>query len=600
SPSPGDAGRTQSYRATDAAPAGPGPGTLVATRRRSRRPALIIPAVLILLLLAGGTAAAFTVPAFGVTAETSLGQMLPASTVFYVSANLNPTGATRTNLDRIERAYTSQPGWSTIASTYNKSTENNTGSSGSCYRQTKSQITDHTGDLGQDTALVMTSPQGINASNTSDSAALIAAVKRDFVVVAPLNAKRTLVQVLTGYNFSLPQKSQTYHGTTIYAETFQSCNQASGGTASTVYAALVKNWVVLGLVPQAIYPIVDTAKGQIATLASTNAYSSLMSKLASDHLGSYYLNGKELAAAGVYDALKNVSSSTNVASPYLSQTQVPAAGTLSVDSHGFDLTAAAYNASGNVTTTQSGGAAASLIPADALGLLSVQGLRSTLTTEYDQLKSNGLISASISKTFDPIVSDITTDMSGETDLIMLRPRAAMNANDPSTIPLTLMWQENNDASASQHLQDVVTKLGLGSPLTSATASDGTQYYATKQGIGYAVRKGWAIVSLSLPAALNTLAARPPQSLASVDSFKRGIPGSFTPTGTLYLDARGLRTSLENLILPTQDSTQQASYNNQVKPFIAPIQTISGSAGSTNDGEIGISTLIVDIGTPTGS
>jgi hypothetical protein len=325
-----------------------------------------------------------------------------------------------------------------------------------------------------------------------------------------------------------------------------------------------------------------------------------MSKLASDHLGSYYLNGKELAAAGVYDALKNVSSSTSVASPYYAQTQVPTAGTLSVDSHGFNLTAAAYNASGNVTTSQSGGAAASLIPADALGLLSIQGLKSSLTTGYGQLKSSGLISASISKTLDPIMTDITTDMSGETDLIMLRPKGAMNANDPSTIPLTLMWQENNDVSAGQHLQDVVTKLGLGSQLSSGTASDGTQYYATKQGIGYAVRKGWAIVSLSLPGTLDTLASRPSRALAGVDAFKRGIPSSFTPTGTLYLDARGLRTDLENLILPTQSSADQSSYNNQIKPFIAPIQTISGSAGSTNDGKIGISTLIVDIGSPSGS
>ena len=591
---PYGAENAQIYGAAVAAPAGAGPATPDVALKRSRRLAIIIPGVVVLLLLIGGAAAAFTVPAFAVNADKSLGDMLPATTVFYVSANLNPSGPTKNNLDRIERVYTSQPAWNNVASAYKSGTQNNSSSSSQCYRQTTGQISDHLGDLGQDTALVMTDTRGINVSNGSSSQT-VDAFKRNFAVLAPLHAKRTLVQALSGFDISLAHKEGNYSGTDIYKETFQACGQADAGTANTVYAAMVKHWVVLGLVPQAIYPIVDTANGQRATLASTGPYRALMTKLASDHLGSYYLNGKSLSKMGVLDAIKSNASASRLPSSTFTRTETQSAGALSVDSHGFNLTFATYDRSGAAYTGQAAGAVTSLVPSDALALLSVQGLSKNIVSAVKQYEQTGLVNASVKKTLNPVLTDLTTDLSGEADLVLFRPTKTMSPNDPSSIPLALMWQENNDISAQQHLNDAVSRLGLSAQLKSGTAPDGTTFRATTQGIGYAIRKGWTIVGLSIPGTLSTLASKPAQSVANIDAYQRGIPRNVVPASTYYFDGQRLRKALEDALLPTQSQAVQSQYHSYVVPFIAPIQHISGSTGTTKDGKFNVSTLILDIG-----
>src|SRR5579859_15328 len=200
--------------------------------------------VAILLILGAGTAVAFTVPVFTANATNSVAQMLPAGTVFYVSADLNPTGAKLANLERIRHAFTDQPGWANITKLYNSSTQQQSSQS-ACFRQTQNQVSANLSDLGHDTALAMTSE--IHLKGGLDT---MTALKRNLVVVAPLHVQRTLIQALSGLSIALPQHAADYHGTAIYAETFRSCGHATGNTAQTVYAALVKNYVLLGMAPQ--------------------------------------------------------------------------------------------------------------------------------------------------------------------------------------------------------------------------------------------------------------------------------------------------------------------------------------------------------------
>jgi hypothetical protein len=158
-----------------------------------------------------------------------------------------------------------------------------------------------------------------------------------------------------------------------------------------------------------------------------------------------------------------------------------------------------------------------------------------------------------------------------------------------------MWQDNNDISAQQHLNDAFSRLGLRAQLRSGAAPDGTTFRATTQGVGYAIRNGWTIVSLSIPGTLSTLASRPAQSVATIDAYRRGIPRNVIPASTFYFDGQGLRKALEDALLPTQSQAVQSQYRSYIVPFLAPIQRISGSAGTTKNGKFNISTILVDIG-----
>ena len=586
----------------DTAPAGAGSTTAGAVRRRSGRGASIaIAGVLVLLLiLGGGTAAAAFIPLYSATAQKSLGEMLPATTVFYVSADLNPSGATKDNLNRIEKAFTGQPGWSktSVVSQYNQGSQRHT-SSASCYRDTQRQVTARLSDLGHESALALTDTKGINLSGVNGANAAgsatsqLNAFKQNLVVVAPINAKRTLFQVLTGsgLSFSLPQKTSVYNGTTIYAETLTSCGQASGGAAQTVYAASIKNCVLLGLVPQALYAIIDTASGRRPNLASTTSYQQLMAKLPGDHLGSYYLNGKSLSDIGVFSALKNLPNSAQVPSSAYASVQKPTAAALSVDQHGFIFTAAALNSgAGNA---QSAGALAASLPSDIEALFSIQGLKQNIDQGVKQLEQSGLLNTQLMKEVNPFLTDLTTDLSGEADVVVFHPTTQISQSNPASIPLALLWQVGDETSATNHLNDLATRLGVASQLKTGTASDGTTYHVYKGSIGYAVRKGWAIVALDIGKTIDALSSKPAQSLATVSSYQRAIPAGSTPSTTWYFDITGLRTSLEASLLPTQSPQQQANYNTNFKPFIAPIQTIAGSVGTT--AAVGYSTIIVDIG-----
>lgn len=564
-------------------------------KRRALTPLALV-AVLVLLVIGAGTAAAFNLPLFAMNANKSIGEMLPASTVFYISANLNPSGATKDNLDRIERAYTSQPSWKHIASTFNSQIKQAKGSTGDCYRKTKSQISDNVQKLGQDTALVMTGTGRLNISKPNGgSSNILTTLKRSFVVVAPLHEQVTLVDALSGFSFSLQQKSTSYGGTTIYKETFKSCGQASGGQAQTIYAALVKNWAVLGVVPEAIYPIIDTANGKSSALNSVPLYRTLMARLPTDHLGTYFVNGPSLGKMGLSQAMRRYAV-TAPNNPFNSQnlTKALTAAALSVDSRGFGLTSAANNPSISASANKPAGAIASSLPSNVLGLFSTRISKKGLNSGIAQLESNPLSGAAVTPQLRTVIQDLTADLSGEVDLVLFNPGTTrMSASNPRTIPLALLWQVANEGGARAHLRDVINRLGLSGQVSRHHALDGTTYDSAR-GTGDAVRKGWAIVSPSIKDTLGRLSTAPTTNLSSSAPYQRVRSANFVPSAILYLDGNGLRRALENAILPTLSSSERLSYQNYILPWIAPIGNVSFSAGTTADHKISITNFYVDI------
>ena len=179
-------------------------------------------------------------------------------------------------------------------------------------------------------------------------------------------------------------------------------------------------------------------------------------------------------------------------------------------------------------------------------------------------------------------------------MVMLRPSKTMSSSDPSSVPLAFMWQVNSGSSAERHLRDAASRLGL-RRFSHGTASNGTGYQTTTQGIGYAIRNGWAIASASIRQTLDTLSSKPTHTLADIGAYKRGVNGPFTATSAFYVDVRGFRKALEDALLPGQTQANRSQYTTYVVPFIAPIRSVSGSTGTTRDGKTDTSTVVVDIG-----
>lgn len=240
--------------ATDAAvPPAPSP----AKRHRTR---LIAIAVVALLVVAGGVAAAAAMmPTVSISPQKSLDGMLPATTVGYAAVNLNPTGPTATNLTRIESLFTSQPGWATspLASEFRFPSEA-TMAAGGCYPSAEKQIQSELKNLGQQATIALISAQGLHPSsmsNASTSGSMVPAIERDAVVLIPIRTRMTVLQALTssGVSFASATGSTTHRGVTIYAETVKGCHGSSTPSTPQFYAAEVKNWIIAGLTPTALF-----------------------------------------------------------------------------------------------------------------------------------------------------------------------------------------------------------------------------------------------------------------------------------------------------------------------------------------------------------
>src|SRR6202011_2970077 len=109
---------------------------------------------------------AFTVPVVSITAEKPLAAMLPATTLFYVSADLNPSGSTKANLDRIVQSFTGEADWKNITKTFDQTTKPST-SGGACYQNAQNELSSHLNDLGHVSVLALISANGLKVSGTT-------------------------------------------------------------------------------------------------------------------------------------------------------------------------------------------------------------------------------------------------------------------------------------------------------------------------------------------------------------------------------------------------------------------------------------------------
>jgi hypothetical protein len=538
----------------------------------------------LLLLLGGGTAAAFTFPVKTLKADKAMAEMLPASTAVLVSADLNPTGTEKTNLRAIEHDFTDQPGWSKVLASVNQTTRRNADTS-DCFNRTQGQVTANLDKLSGQVAFALIDAHGINLSQV-DLAPSPSQATQQFekkgVVLAALHVQLSLVGILSGFHLSLPQKALDYHGVTIYQETIPSCQKANSNLPQTFYAALDQGYIVLGLQPDPIKRVIDTAAGAAPSLATNNTYRALEAQLPHDQLGGYYYDARSLlSTSGLFSSLERMSPVGTFHTSVYAREARPAAGALTVDAGGFRLAMASLISSRPSSATA--GTLATHLPASTLAMLSLQGLAPSLNGSVRQIEQQGLLDTTTAGSLQPIVDDLTADMSGETDLVMLHPagRITPNLANTTSIPLSLAWQVRDGASARAHLDDLVRRVGGAGQFQAATMPDGTPYAVSSGGYGYAFSRGWAVVSLSIRDTLQTLTGRPAHNLASLPAYRAALLMGNSPSSVWYLDLRGLRTTIENVVLPSLSAKQRSQYIAQVQPFLAPIQSISGSSGPSS-------------------
>lgn len=561
-------------------------------------PRSVLIVAILILVIGGGAAAAFTVPAVSLSAEKSVGEMLPVTTVLYLSADLNPQGAKKDYLERIEHAFSDQPSWQHVREALKSQTKGNSPTSG-CYTKTQREATSNLDQLGHTAVFAVIDSRGIDfakfsaAPNGGQTSALTDAVKRNAVFLAPLATQLTLIQAIGGKSLQLQHKSTDYNGTPIYQESFSDCGKVSQTALQTVYAALYKGYVVLGLMPDPIERIIDTGNGKIASLATDTEYKTLQSQLSGDPLGGYFLSGPAIKTTRISGAIGKV----NPASASASRDVRSSAGAVFAESYGFRVATATLTTS-NSADAQPATVLAGRLPADTLGLIAVQRLAPALKTWEHQLANQGNLTGSNLRVVDRLLNDITADMSGETDLALLHSNGIfhLSSKGGTYLPLLLTWQVRDEATANAHLADIFKQAKLSNQLQTYTASDGTTYHATTNGYGYAVRGGWAITSPSIAKTLDQLAQTPSQTLASRPLYHATTPSGVIPSTTWYFDVTGLRQQAEDAY-PNLTSGATGPYRMYVQPVLAPIHTITGSGGLSGGGKITVTTVIVGIGKP---
>ncbi|HLJ66870.1 MAG TPA: DUF3352 domain-containing protein [Chloroflexota bacterium] len=566
-------------------------------RRGGRRGLGIMTPILLiaLLIVGGGTAAAFTVPFMSVKADRGLAQMLPAATAVYLAADLNPSGATRDNLEAIQHAFTDQPGWSAVAKQFQGATNQST-NAGSCYRQTQQQITSHLGDLGHAAAVALISTRGLNTASPAAASTLPRSVQNDVVFLASLDVQLTLARSLSGFNLSLQPTTITYKGVTIYRESFASCGKVRAGTPQTVYAAEDRGYIVLGFQPDPIERVIDVAAGAQA-LAGSPQYRALAARLPGGSVASYYFSAGALKTMGLGTTLRR-SAAGEAGSSALSGAVLRSSSMAAVYAEPDGLRLSAVSAGSGSAPRSAAGQLATQLDAGTLAFVSIQGLASPLQTTLLQLRRQQLLAGSLGTMVASAVNDLTADLSGEADLVFFRPAGtlSLSGGTGTTIPLALLWQVGSERSTTAHLQDLVRRMQLGRQLRAMSAVDGTVYHTNAGGYGYAVRRGWAVVSLSIGRTIANLATPPASSLDTVRAYRKGLTPGATNRSVFYINAHDLRVQLERAILPTAPPADQSQYRSMVLPFLAPIQSVSGSTGVAG-GATDVSTWFVGIAHP---
>ena len=595
---------------TASATLAPSPAYPGAGHRHPRPGWRILLALVPAMLAVAAVVAVFTLRLTLVASQGTIDDLLPAGTALYAEVNLGPTGDQAANLDRIRAAFTGQPGWSRIgqdlAAAYSAGTQGRAGSGSGCPAgDTLNRVLDWTdGHAG----LAITDPAALRAASAQDAAA------RDAVVlVVGLKIQGTLAQVVGERGLGSADVATRYKGTDLYRLAGPSGCAAARDLHG--YAAIVRGYAVVGATQVAVEREIDVVHGDRPALSGVAGYSRVRQALPAARLALLYLDTPALLAQMPGSGAASIAGSRQQRQALARQTSALQAGAgptgmaVAATATGLDLQVVQLGA-GSIPgfTGVISEAATRLLPEGSLALLSTADLRATYRAVSAQLLADGLITRRDLDQAQATVGDSLDLLDGETALSLLptdmRALAHLSDRDTTGLPLVLLVDMRRHPRAPQTIARLLTRLDPSNPplgLAPAVAGHGIALHVNRAGYGYALADGWLVVSPSIARAVDAIEAVRHTGRPSMAAGLAGVLSAPSEgralRGSLLVDLRALRTSLEAL-LPQTSSGDQAGYRD-VQPLLAPWRALSlrvsqGSGGNGSQGELARLDLFIAI------
>jgi hypothetical protein len=121
---------------------------------------------------------------------------------------------------------------------------------------------------------------------------------------------------------------------------------------------------------------------------------------------------------------------------------------------------------------------------------------------------------------------------------------------------------------------VMLRLGENSPMRLGTQGS-MSYGVDSLGAGYAVGKGWALISNSLFRAIGNLQSRSQQPLSSLPAYGSLTTPGLTNEAIFYLDVAGHKQVVWKLIRALLPASL-ARYQPDIHLILGPVQGVSGT------------------------
>jgi hypothetical protein len=380
----------------------------------------------------------------------------------------------------------------------------------------------------------------------------------------------------------------TYHWTTS-THGGVTVTSGSSGSSTTAYT-LVSHSVIFATTTAAVEAVIDTAQGKRPNLQSTSAFTTVESQLPGDRVALAYTD-----VAAVVKAL-TAGSSTPPAQLQSLSAYRGAGFAVSANSDGIMLTGTEDYDVSRLTADQRAAIAIpphqngslTYVPSTAYGVTAFTGMQQGLRSIIDASAPPGsglarsLLQLGVTGT-DGILNHLSGDAGIEVDRVAGHTEpagAAMFKTDSSTVAqrfLDNLVSTLCDQSRACDPTMITSQDDKGVQISSIPLS-GLDSAGVEP--SWAVSDGWAIVGSS-----------PGEVRAALDSHASGTSITTSPTYTAvtghlgqnsnamtYLDVSAIAAAIRG-VLPPQ---QQAAYDRDVAPYLAPVKALGVSSQNASD------------------
>jgi hypothetical protein len=517
----------------------------------------------IAILVAGGVAAAIL--AFGFIRGTadSMVTLAPSDTAVYANLNLQPSGGQQLALNSILGKFPGLSGTSRDAS-INQWLDSGMQSTGLTHADVRSW-------LGSQVSLIVLK----NSAGTVPAEVSLLASTNDVAAEA----------MFAKYESGPLGKMARWSTATYDNVTVNAGEDSSGG--SEVWA-ITAHTVIAGTSESAVDEVIDTSQGKHASLTSESDYTTVQARVPSDRIAFVYVDAPRLqalipsaAAPGAASALRGFEGIGEAM--VASSSGITITGTVDFDA--AKLSAAARAALGGTAHTNG---AVTFIPENAVGFVTMAGLpqmlKGLVTLAGPSLGASG------SQALDQlgitgssgIISHLTGDAGVEVEM-------GPGARIPSG---ALLIATDSSSAVSSFLDQLAHTICSGSTACSSTAATRQTYQgvtistinvpgaaSSELSPSWAVDNGWAIVA-STPAEVRAVIDARRGSNITTSQQYQAVAGQLGTgnAGMFYLNVRAL-VSAVRAVLPADS---RATFDQQVAPYLAPVQAIGTSSRSSSD------------------